>query len=83
MGADAVVGGTVPQRIGSCLTVLDRFLRQGHPVVSSLVKADLSSVAKTKDKDKHDLLQNVAHIFGVKDPSSLNPSLTLGELGMD
>ncbi|XP_042150461.1 fatty acid synthase-like [Ixodes scapularis] len=81
MGADVVVGGTVPQRIGSCLTVLDRFLRQGHPVVSSLVKADLFSGAKTKDK--HDLVQTVAHIFGVKDPSSLNPSLTLGELGMD
>ncbi|CAN8007230.1 unnamed protein product, partial [Ixodes pacificus] len=81
MGADVVVGGTVPQRFSSCLTVLDHFLRQGHPVVSSLVKADLSSGAKAKDK--HDLVQSVAHIFGVKDPSSLNPSMTLGELGMD
>ncbi|XP_042150431.1 fatty acid synthase-like [Ixodes scapularis] len=81
MGADVAVGGTVPQRISSCLTVLDRFLRQGHPVVSSLVKADLASGAKAKGKQ--DLVQSVAHIFGVKDPSSLNPSLTLGELGMD
>lgn len=81
MGADVVVGGTVPQRIGSCLTVLDRFLRQGHPVVSSLVKAELSS--GKKGKDKQDLVLSVAHILGVKDPSSLNPSLTLGELGMD
>ncbi|EEC05145.1 fatty acid synthase, putative, partial [Ixodes scapularis] len=81
MGADMMVGGTVPQRIASCLTVLDHFLRQDHPVISSLVKADLSSGAKAKDK--HDLVQSVAHIFGVKDPSSLNPSLTLGELGMD
>ncbi|KAM7297624.1 fatty acid synthase-like [Ixodes scapularis] len=81
MGADVVVGGTVPQRIGSCLTVLDRVLRQGHPVVSCLVKADLSSGAKAKDK--HDLVQSVEHILGAKNASSLNPSLTLGELGMD
>ncbi|KAM7297574.1 fatty acid synthase-like [Ixodes scapularis] len=80
MGADVGVGGTVPQRIGSCLKVLDRFLRQGHPVVSSLIKADFSGATT---KDKHDLVQSVAHIFGVKDPLSLNPSLTLGELGMD
>ncbi|XP_029849141.2 fatty acid synthase [Ixodes scapularis] len=81
MGPDVGVGGTVPQRIGSCLTVLDHFLRQGHPVVSSLIKANLSSGSKAKDK--HDLLQSVADILGVKDLSSLNPSLTLGALGMD
>ncbi|CAN8002218.1 unnamed protein product [Ixodes hexagonus] len=81
MGADVVVGGTLPQKIGSCLSVMDRFLRQGHPVVSSLVKADLSS--NSKGKEKQDLVQSVAHILGVKDPSSLNPNMTLGELGMD
>ncbi|XP_077489927.1 fatty acid synthase-like [Amblyomma americanum] len=81
MGADVVVGGTLPQRITSCMAVMDRFLSQSHPVVSSLVKADLSS--KSDAKGKHDLVQSIAHILGVKDPSSLNPNISLGELGMD
>lgn len=81
MGADVVVGGTLPQRITSCMTVMDRFLSQRHPVVSSVVKADLTS--KSDSKGKHDLVQSIAHILGVKDPSSLNPNISLGELGMD
>ncbi|KAH7944006.1 hypothetical protein HPB52_014256 [Rhipicephalus sanguineus] len=51
MGADVVVGGTLPQKISS--------------------------------KNKQDLVQSIAHILGVKDPSSLNPNISLGELGMD
>lgn len=81
MGADVVVGGTLPQRISSCMAVMDRFLSQSHPVVSSLVKADLTS--KSDGKAKQDLVQSIAHILGVKDPSSLNPNMSLGELGMD
>ncbi|KAH7948759.1 hypothetical protein HPB49_002004 [Dermacentor silvarum] len=81
MGADVVVGGTLPQRISSCMAVMDRFLSQSHPVVSSLVKADLST--KSDSKNKQDLVQSIAHILGVKDPSSLNPNMSLGELGMD
>ncbi|XP_075558241.1 fatty acid synthase 1 [Dermacentor variabilis] len=81
MGADVVVGGTLPQRISSCMAVMDRFLSQSHPVVSSLVKADLST--KSDGKNKQDLVQSIAHILGVKDPSSLNPNMSLGELGMD
>ncbi|KAM7297358.1 fatty acid synthase-like [Ixodes scapularis] len=76
VGADVVVGGTVPQCIGSCLAVLDRFLRQGHPVVSSLVKADLSSGAKAKDKK--DPVQSVTHILDHASVSEV-PRLTLME----
>jgi fatty acid synthase len=32
---DTVIGGTLPQRINSCLAVLDQFLNQLQPVVSS------------------------------------------------
>ncbi|XP_049273459.1 fatty acid synthase-like [Rhipicephalus sanguineus] len=81
MGADVVVGGTLPQRISSCMAVMDRFLSQSHPVVSSLVKADLST--KSDGKVTQNLVQSVAHILGVEEPSSLNPSMSLGELGMD
>ncbi|XP_075559836.1 fatty acid synthase-like [Dermacentor variabilis] len=81
MGADVVVGGSLPQRISSCMAVMDRFLSQSHPVVSSLVKADLST--KSDGKNKQGLVQSITHILGVKDPASLNPNMSLGELGMD
>lgn len=81
MGEDVVVGGTLPQKISSCLSVLDQFLRQEHPVVASLVKADLTQ--SSSSAQKQDLVQAVAHILGVKDPSTINPTVTLGELGMD
>uniref|UniRef100_A0A147B841 Fatty acid synthase n=1 Tax=Alectorobius mimon TaxID=360319 RepID=A0A147B841_9ACAR len=81
MGADVVVGGTIPQKIGSCFAVLDQFLRLDSAIVSSLVKADLSSSAK--GAQKQDLVQAVAHILGVKDASTISPTVTLGELGMD
>jgi fatty acid synthase len=32
--------GTVPQRIASCLEVLDGFMRQSCPIVSSMVVAE-------------------------------------------
>uniref|UniRef100_H2MEE3 Fatty acid synthase n=1 Tax=Oryzias latipes TaxID=8090 RepID=H2MEE3_ORYLA len=35
---DTVIGGTLPQRITSCLEVLDQFLCQQQPVMSSFVK---------------------------------------------
>ncbi|XP_077508101.1 fatty acid synthase-like [Amblyomma americanum] len=80
-GDDAVVSGTVSQRITSCLQVLDRFMCHGGTVVSSFVKADLS--IKLDVLKKRDLVQSVARVFGVKDPSSLNPNASLRELGMD
>ena len=59
---DVVIGGTVPQRIGSCLAVLDKFLQQSHPVVSSLVphQADKSA----KNVSQQDMLASLAKIFG-------------------
>lgn len=79
-GNDAVIGGTLPQRIQSCFSVLDQFMSQKHPVVSSIVKADLKKGLATKSAD---LTSAVAHILGVKDVTKLNPNTTLGELGMD
>lgn len=81
LGANVDFRGTLPQRICSCMAVMDTFLSQRHPVVSSVVKADHSSSFDATSK-RH-LVQFVMNILGVEDPSSINPNTCLGELGMD
>ncbi|XP_077526204.1 fatty acid synthase-like isoform X2 [Haemaphysalis longicornis] len=82
MGSDAEVHGMVPQRIASCLEVLDRFLCcQKGPVVSCLVKSDQSF--KPRIQEKQDLVQATADIIGMKEWSTFNSHVTLGELGLD
>lgn len=59
---ETVVGGTLPQRMTSCLQTMDVFLQQPHPVLSSLVLAE-----KRKGNDggsQTELLQAVANILG-------------------
>ncbi|XP_077489973.1 fatty acid synthase-like [Amblyomma americanum] len=83
LGGDVEFDGCAPQRISSCLEVLDHLLNQSQPVVSSLVKAEHSAKHGQKGSKTRDLAQTVAHIFGVKEPSNINPNLSLSELGMD
>ncbi|XP_068717598.1 fatty acid synthase-like [Montipora capricornis] len=79
---ETVIGGTLPQRMSSCLSVLDRFLSQEHPVMSSYVPA--SKITSKSDKQSgSDLVGAVAHILGVKDVSTINPDTTLSDLGLD
>lgn len=61
---DTVIGGTLPQRISSCLEVLDQFLNQPHPVMSSFVLAEKTISVKTKGAGQQDLVEAVAHILG-------------------
>ncbi|KAI1300230.1 Fatty acid synthase [Halotydeus destructor] len=79
-GNDVIIGGTLPQRIPSCMIVLDQFLQSQHTVCSSIVKADNS---RSLSGGKGDLVRTVCHVLGVKDPSSLDPNTTLGDLGLD
>ncbi|KFQ45994.1 Fatty acid synthase [Nestor notabilis] len=79
---EIVIGGTLPQQISSCLEVLDIFLNQPHPVMSSFVLAEKVSV-KTEGGSQQDLVAAVAHILGVRDVSSLNAESTLADLGLD
>lgn len=77
---ETVIGGTLPQRMSSCLAVLDRFLSQTHPVMSSYILA--SKITSKGDKGSgSDLVGAVVHILGVKDVSTINPDTTLADLG--
>lgn len=60
---EIVVGGTIPQPISSCMEVLDIFLNQPHPVMSSFVLAEKVSV-KAEGGNQRDLVEAVAHILG-------------------
>ncbi|KAK8766016.1 hypothetical protein V5799_007197, partial [Amblyomma americanum] len=82
-GADMTLAGYAPQRISSCLNVLDRFLNQGQPVVRSVVKADMSANPDETKVKRRDLVDTITHIFGVKGGGSLDPNKNLGDLGMD
>ncbi|VDP18356.1 unnamed protein product [Heligmosomoides polygyrus] len=77
---NTVVGGTLPQRMPSCLASLDLFLSWNHPIVSSYIKADMG---QKKAAGGGNLLQTIAHILGVNDVSQLNPDANLGDLGLD
>ncbi|XP_006825595.1 fatty acid synthase-like [Saccoglossus kowalevskii] len=81
----SVVGGTVPQKVASYLSTLDTFLAQQHPVVSSYVLPDASNYVMSEEAPtkRRTLVDSIAHILGVDDPSTLNSTTTLGDLGLD
>nr|XP_046232889.1 fatty acid synthase isoform X2 [Scatophagus argus] len=81
-GNETVIGGTLPQRITSCLEVLDLFLCQQQPVMSSFVLAE-RTVAKNETGNQRNLVDAVAHILGVQDVNNLNTDTSLADLGLD
>lgn len=74
------VGGTLPQRMASCLTTMDTFLQQPHPVLASMVLADKH---KADAGNQVGLLEAVGNILGIKDVKTVNPNNSLADLGMD
>ncbi|XP_053424237.1 fatty acid synthase isoform X2 [Nycticebus coucang] len=80
---DTVIGGTLPQRIASCLEVLDMFLHQPHAVLSSFVLAEKAATAHRDRDSQRDLVQAVAHILGIRDLAAVNMDSSLADLGLD
>lgn len=74
---ELVIGGTLQQPISSCLNVLDVFLRQQEPIVSSMV------VAEKKSGSFENAIDAIANILGIRDLKVISPHTTLPELGMD
>jgi len=80
---DTVIGGTLPQRMTSCLASLDTFLNQPHPVMSSFVLAEKKTKSSGDQGDRPDLVQSIANILGVQDIASVGADTSLGDLGLD
>ncbi|KAI8423475.1 hypothetical protein MSG28_012596 [Choristoneura fumiferana] len=78
--SDTQVGGTVPQRIASCLNTLGALMSVPHSVTSAFVLADKR---RSQKKPSQELVDIIANILGIKDPSKVSDSTTLTELGMD
>lgn len=81
-GNETVVGGTLPQRMTSCLNAFDVFLQQTQPVLASMVLAEKRK-GGTGSANQISLVDAVANILGIKDTKNINASATLADLGMD
>ncbi|XP_062142807.1 fatty acid synthase [Drosophila sulfurigaster albostrigata] len=77
---DTVIGGTLPQRMSSCLHTLDIFMQQPHPVLASMV---LAEKRKAEASTRQSLIATIAKIMGLRDVNSIQDKTTLFDLGMD
>ncbi|XP_050353260.1 fatty acid synthase-like [Nymphalis io] len=73
------IGGTLQQRISSCLLTLDKFLKQDSVIVSSIVVAE----KKIGGSGCETVVDAVAQIIGIKDLKTVSQQVALAELGMD
>ncbi|CRK99510.1 CLUMA_CG012829, isoform A [Clunio marinus] len=76
---DMEIGGTLQQRISSCLEELDPLMATSDPLVSSMVVAE----KRYASGGKGNILDAVMNIMGVRDIKSVSLETTLTELGMD
>ncbi|GJQ73817.1 hypothetical protein Trydic_g12861, partial [Trypoxylus dichotomus] len=70
--------GVIPQRVSSCLNVLNRFLCQKEPVVASTLVSEKKSGNKANS-----LFDDVLNIMGITSLKSISMRWTLSELGAD
>ncbi|XP_055540269.1 fatty acid synthase-like [Wyeomyia smithii] len=75
---DMEIGGTLQQRISSCLQELDRLLDNKAPIVASMVVAEKRLGGGAKN-----LLEAVMNIMSIRDLKSVSMESTLADIGMD
>ncbi|XP_071569274.1 fatty acid synthase-like isoform X1 [Temnothorax nylanderi] len=75
---ELVIGGTLQQRISSCLNTLEVFLLQDHPVVSSMVVAEKVNIGGSMN-----IYDTISHIMGLKNINAVPQNVPLAEMGMD
>lgn len=76
---DMEIGGTLQQRISSCLQELDPLMLNASPIVASMVVAE----KRVGGDGKGNILATVMNIMGVRDIKSISMDASLSELGMD
>ncbi|XP_029659420.1 fatty acid synthase-like isoform X2 [Formica exsecta] len=76
---ELVIGGTLQQKISSCLDELDTFLIQSRPVVSSMVVAE----KKVGSSGFDNIAETIANILNINDMNMISQNTSLAELGID
>lgn len=76
---DLEIGGTVQQRISSCLTEFDCLATTPEPVVSCMVVAEKRHGSKIKTT----AIERLLNIFGIRDIKTVSLNTSLSEMGMD
>ncbi|KAJ4436151.1 hypothetical protein ANN_18781 [Periplaneta americana] len=74
---EIVIGGTLPQKISSCLQELDGFMRQSCPVVASMVVAE----KRTDSEGASNVVTCVSNILGMSSRVSLSTFLGHHNIG--
>lgn len=75
---DIEIAGTLPQTISSCLNELDSLLCAPEVIVKCMLAAE-----KKLKSSNTSIIDSVMHIMGIRDLSSVSPSASLSDLGMD
>ncbi|EDW67835.2 fatty acid synthase [Drosophila virilis] len=76
---DMEIGGTLQQRISSCLQELDTLLSAEPAIVASMVVAEKRSGRSGNES----IIDTVMNIMGIRDLKSVSLGTTLSEMGMD
>lgn len=76
---DVEIGGTLQQRITSCLYELDTLLTRPEPIVASMVVAE----KRVGSSGNENIIETVMNIMGIRDLKSISLGTTLSEMGMD
>ncbi|XP_073848315.1 fatty acid synthase 3 [Musca autumnalis] len=76
---DMEIGGTLQQRISSCLQELDTLLNAPDAIVSSMVVAEKRSARSGTES----IVETVMNIMSIRDIKSVSMGTTLSEMGMD
>jgi fatty acid synthase, animal type len=76
---DMEIGGTLQQRISSCLQELDPLILSKFPVVASMVVAEKRFIGGLGGN----IIETIMNVMSIKDIKSVSMETTLSELGMD